>query len=512
MFRFFAQDLFRCVVAVVFALSTLAQADTFYVTINGKDETARNGKTKSAAWKSLAYAAKQVQSGDEIRVGPGTFICTQTAGIPSGVAVAGAGRTGAKVTVLVATKSWKLPETPDPKNPAGEYLVSLDKVQDVTLADMVLASPPEHRITGAVYCTRSKEVTLRNLHVHDFRWAGLRLVLSSNLEVHHCRIENAGTEKFGFHGGGMYTRWIKHSKIHHNLFCSTIGGGYGYKGGGHEKVRIHHNYFEINGGFAIESAHENEYGVEIDHNVADRCFSIPKGGQGADPALRGCEYSFWVHHNLLTDSYTIEGPRNHLRLSHNFISIKKPNGRVYTHHGGTNHGPVWIHHNVVENVDRAFVWMNRGLAENIFVYNNTVYCADAGKRTGILLDSYRGDRLNNWVVKNNIFVAPSTCPRFLIQEKRGVPEKMTVRGNVCINMKNVPGGNYEVNPELKRKEEKPWPWYAPSGKESFVVDRGEDVKLPFEGKAPDIGAYEWGKAYHFPDVPDRNVAKGRMAE
>jgi hypothetical protein len=174
---------------------------------------------------------------------------------------------------------------------------------------------------------------------------------------------------------------------------------------------------------------DNEYGVEIDHNYATRWISIPKSGQSANPTKEGHEYTLWIHHDLLTDSYTIEGPRNHLRLSHNYIRIEKTGGRLYTHHGGRNHGPVWIHHNVVENVDRALIWMNQGLAQNIHVYNNTVFCADAGKRANSVLSAWTAERLDNWVVKNNIIVAAPTQARRLFPDQRGVPSKIAATDN-----------------------------------------------------------------------------------
>jgi hypothetical protein len=73
---------------------------------------------------------------------------------------------------------------------------------------------------------------------------------------------------------------------------------------------------------------------------------------------------------------------------------------------------------------------------------------------------------------------------------------------LCINLTGVPEGNHRrVDPGLRRKSKKPWPFYAPAAATSFVVDRGVEVGLPFEGKAPDIGAYEYGSEAPFPDVP-----------
>ncbi len=497
-----------CIVLIA-SLAGPARAATFYVSADGADADDRGGRSPDAAWRSLAYACDRIPEGEHtLQLGPGLFPATRPSRPKSGLTIVGAGTEGDGATRIVASTDWPVPqagaaaEAPPDRQPEDEYLVFLQGVSNVTIRNLVLASEPEHRITGGLLGRNVKGVTVAEAYVHDFAWTGLRFEHSSGVVVRHCTIRNASTERRRWHGGLISSRWLHNSAFHHNRVISDVGGGYGYKGGGHRNVRFHHNVIDVAGEFAIESAHENEYDVEIDHNYLTRCISVPKGGQGADPTKEGHEYSFWIHHNLLTDSYTVEGPRNHLRLSHNYIRIEKTGGRVYTHHGGTNHGPVWIHHNVVENLDRAFIWMNNGLAENIYVYHNTVFCADAGDRTGSILDAWTAERLDNWVVKNNIFVAPADRPRKLMPEERGVPGKIIAADNLCVNVTAVPEGNHVgVDPGLRGEGAKPWPYFAPAGPASFVVDRGVDVGLPFEGKAPDLGAYEFGREAPFPDVP-----------
>ncbi len=444
--------------------ASVLEADVFHVSTEGRDEAGRDGRSAAAAWASLAYACEQVPAGEHtIQIGPGRFVATSTARPKNGITIRGAGHQGPEATRIVASNDWPLVDDPRRDNPVGEYLIALERSRNVTVTHLALASPAERRITGGLIGKGCQQVRLTHLHVHDFRWAGIHLEHSRECEIAHSRLENASTEKFGYHNGLIRTVWIKDSRIHNNDILSTEGGGYGYKGGGHENVRIDNNVIEVVGGFSIESAHDNEYGVEIDHNLCNRCISVPKGGQGADPNERDVEYTFWIHHNILTDSYTIEGPRNHLRVSHNWIRIEKTGGRVYTHHGGRNHGPIWIHHNVVENIDRAFVWMNQGLAENIHVYNNTVFCAEAGERSGRLIDAYAAERLDGWVVRDNIFVAPASEPRTLFQPERGVADKITLQGNVCVNLRGVPEGNTEVDRvPLIQEGQKPWPYFAPA--------------------------------------------------
>ena len=477
---------------------------TYYVSTTGADSADRDGLSLQTAWRSLSHASDRVPAGNHtIQLGSGKFVATQTARPKSGVTIAGMGDRGENSTQIVASPNWQLAERPN-ENDSGlsEYLIAFRDRQNITLRDLVLASEPEHRITGALYASDSENIAIHDVTVKDFRWAGLHLERSTGLSIHNNRIENASTEKFQFHGGLIRTRFIKNSEIHHNTVVSTIGGGYGYKGGGHENVRIRHNSFDLDRGFAIESAHENEVGVEIAYNSANQTISIPKSGQGENPNNKGFEYSFWIHHNFLTDSYAIEGPRNHLRLSHNYIRIEDTGGNVYTQHGGKNNGPVWIHHNVIENVDRGLVWVNRGDAKNIYVYNNTVTFADAGDRAGAILsapnrDSRDNNNIENWVARNNVFIAPVSQPRKLFRENGADPD-IAATDNLMVNVANVPAGNsVDIAPRFLKEGDRPWPFYTPADVDSPLVDRGTDVGLPFLGAAPDIGAYELGQSTPF---------------
>ncbi|MEM6713600.1 MAG: Ig-like domain-containing protein [Cyanobacteria bacterium P01_C01_bin.147] len=476
----------------------------YYVSSEGVDSESRDGLSWETAWASLAYASDRVPAGENtIQLSSGTFIATETAMPNSGVTIVGNGSDGENATRIIASSDWEL--SSDPRNKAAglsEYLIAIQNGENITIQDIALASTPEHRISGAVYVIASDNITIRDTKIRDFRWAGLHLELSDNLSIRNNYIENASTEKFNINNGLIRTRFIKDSDFQYNTVVSTEGQGYGYKGGGHENVRITHNIFNLDRGFAIESAHDNEFGVEIAYNYANQTISIPKGVQSAAPANRGYDYTFWVHHNLLTDSYAIEGPRNHLRLSHNYIRIDDTGGNVYTQHGGNNNGPVWIHNNVVENVDRGLVWMNQGLAENIYVYNNTVTLADAGNRAGAILSAPNRDglnqSLNNWVVQNNIFIAPDSQPRQLYPDN-GVSSKITATNNILTNVTNVPDGNYvDVVPGFVATGDRPYPFYTSAVAEGPMVDGGIDVGLPFLGTAPDIGAYEWGETTPFP--------------
>ena len=337
--------------------------------------------------------------------------------------------------------------------------------------------------------------------MRSFRLCGLRLLYCAGLRVTGCRLVDAVTEKAGSRWGGqIWTAWPTRALFENCRLTNETGGGYGFKGGGSEGVRITRCVTEGHY-FSVEHPHENEFGLEIDHCRLGGCISVPKGGPGADPRARGYDRSVYIHHNLLTDSYTVEGPRNHLEFAYNLVHVEKPGGRCYTHHGGTNPGPVSIHHNVFENVDRALVWMNTGYFAGLRFENNTVFAADAGGRGGYLFDSYTADRLDDWRVRNNLIVAAWSRPRALLPDRNGVPTKIAVASNLLVNLTDMPAGGRNwtaadltggsVYSLLTRAGDKPGPFYRPASADAFPVDRGEDAGRPFAGAAPDLGAFEF---------------------
>ena len=502
----------KCVLCVSVVLLFLCVGNgfgaDFYIEANGKDTADRDGKSKETAFASLQYAVSKLPEGaNTILIGSGTFEIKKTVPLKRNLKIVGSGTKGESATVLIAHDKWPLKPGFNKRNPPNEYLMSFEKAKGLEITNLSLRSKPTHRITGGLYCMRAEEVTVHNVHVEDFRWGGLHFEKSKKIKVYNSTLHNCSVEKSSWWGGNIRSRYLEASEIYNNVITSDTGGGYGYKASGHTGVKVHHNYIKMKNGFSIESAHEHEYGLEIYGNYLLGCISVPKPNQSADPKKRGFDYTVWIHDNYLEDSYTIEGPRNYMRVNNNYINITMKNGRCYTHHGGINNGPIWIHNNIIKNVDRSVVWMNRGLAENIHFYNNTVFAAVAGDRKGAFFGAYEAKRLNNWTITNNIFVAPAEEPRSLMATGRGVPSKIIAKNNICVNVTNVPEGNFtDVKPEFAMSGDLPWSYYMPASESSNLVDKGIKLDFPFKGEIKggkvDIGALEFGAT-----LPKWDVAK-----
>ena len=483
-----------------------AVAETFHVAPGGSD--AADGLTPETAFATVehacdAAAAAEDRGGHVVKLAPGEYPLARAAVLKSRVALVGADRPwnrddpdAARFSVLLPGPGWAAAETPGDNAP-DQYLLRAEKhAAGVTVRNVRFrgaraeGEPPV--VTGAVHADQAAGLTLEGLTVDRFRLCGFRLLYCENLRVAGCRLTDAALEKDGPRwGAAVWTAWPKNSVLEDCRIAGARSGGYGIKGGGSDGFRVTRCVVE-GPYFSLEHPHENEFGLEIDHCRFDGCISVPKGGPQTDPAERGHARSVHIHHNYLTDSYTVEGPRQYLEFAYNHVHVERTGGRCYTQHGGSVPGPALIHHNVFENVDRACVWMNEGYAGGIHFFNNTVFAADAGGRSGFLFDSYAADRLDDWRVANNLFAAAWTRPRALLPDRNGVPGKIAVGRNLYQNVIGAPPGSADGFPAnlLTRAGEKPAPFYRP-GAGSPAVDAGEDVGLPFAGAAPDLGAVEF---------------------
>lgn len=489
-----------------FLLLTALCTDTFHVRADGVDDAARDGLSPETAFASLAYACERLPDAENatdpntIQVGPGEFLCSRPAIVPSNTNIFGNGfhGKGDNFSRLVTSTDWQLRDTPCEGPLEDESLIVLKKKSsNIRVSGIQLESPEDHRLTGGITMDACSDIKIDTCRFRNFRWFGIHSVVCSDVEIAGCSFRHCSTDKCRHRLGQIATKWLKDSTVHHcRIEPNPDGGGYGYKGGGHTNVRIHDNTF-LPSYFSIESPHENEHGLEIDHNILNGAVSVPKGGPGADPAKRGFEYAVEIHHNVMTDSYAIEGPRNHLRVHHNHIHINKPNGRVYSQFGGINHGPVRFDHNVIENVDRAIIWVRTGLAQNVTFEANTVFTADAFDRNGALFSAWKADHIDDWIIRDNVIVAAWNRPRRLLQAERGVPDKIRVENNLCINVDGVPEGNVtDTWPEFRRGEAaKPWHYFAPKSATGPTVDRGVRPADGDSNGSPDIGAVEWGRDF-----------------
>ena len=384
----------------------------------------------------------------------------------------------------------------------------------ITIRDLRLESPVSRLAYGGVFFRDATDLLLEDVVFEDFAWAGANLLNGRRVTIRRCQFRNAARVFDSRTSGSLLVDVLRESEIADCVFVTDVRSPrpsgdeffpFDYKGYFHTDVRIHGCDFRGSpGNFNMEFPFENSYGVEVYDNRFDGTVSLPQGGAQADPRTRfpelGVAYSFWLHDNVFTNSYAIEGPRDFLRVSDNFSDVRNLGGRIYTQFGGTvSRRAKWFYDNVAVGIDLSLVLGGAAL-DSMFIYHNTFYYRnststdDPGNRR-FLLAAF-GDTLS-WRVENNVFVADAGQPR----EIGGPLDKGNFRNNVFVNVTgDIPPGNLTADPGLTLAGEQPAPFSEPATTASPVVDAG--LVLPygasrpypeprdFAGGAPDLGAYE----------------------
>jgi hypothetical protein len=332
---------------------------------------------------ALVAAVRNGAEGSTIEIAAGTYELEAPLEPKQGMTLKGAGM---DKTIITHAAGWK-PSTqtlPDPEmKTAGmdtnAYLVRLkDKAADITISDLTLRGPQLH---GAIFGWDNSNAHLHHLRIKETLWTGIRTFLLKGAKVHDCEFIDAGGRwergqpgvKGGITGGAIFSIWMADCEISHNRFVRTRPDPatefYGIKGRQGKRCRIHHNTIDVN--FSIEFPFENDEDVEIDHNVCLGTISIPKHAGGPVPKSGR---TFFIHHNWMRDSYSIEFVRNGVEISHNLFDFdpQKDGGNLISGFGQASApGPASFHDNLVNNPGRGVLWINE-VFNNLEIRNNHI--------------------------------------------------------------------------------------------------------------------------------------------
>ncbi len=377
---------------------TVTHATTYYVSTTGSDDPGNNGTTWQTAWATLSYACDRVPAGSHtIQLGPGTFQETTNAYPENGITVIGNGRSGPDRTTIVAPDAWDYTGDGCSVNMNG-YIIVIDGGSQIAISGIEFINDPGHRANGAIYINRSDHVEVHDVDILNFRYAGMYIYIANNIFVYNCYFQNSAYNGIcdASELGNITLRYISDSEFHDNTFYTDGDYGYGYRGRSQTNVKIYNNIFNvmpIGPAFDIEIAHEHEYGVEIYNNDCHSPISIPRVVDQPTPGGQGYDYTIRIHDNISSSSYAVEGSRNHTEIDHNFFYGDGKGGRCYQDHGANSSGPIWIHHNIAENVDRGFIFAT-GNTDNVEIYHNTVYMNENYSNT--FIEIYQGGGTENW--------------------------------------------------------------------------------------------------------------------
>jgi len=244
----------RLIILLVFSLGWWAgQAATYYVSVSGVNDPARNGSS-SQPWASLSYAAGRVTTaGDLIYVNSGNYTDNNRVALSVGVSIQ-----GNIILWPVITTSYVASSTIDGylylNSPSGNAINGNQTISYI-------------RFTGnGTVATRAGSVNFRgNVKIHhcsfsDFLYSGMRFygsnssynvtptnTLPQGNEVYDCTFNNCSQRVGSNTGGHIRSDCQRGLSIHHNTFTQNsrpVGyNGNTFSGYQNFGLQVHDNVF-----------------------------------------------------------------------------------------------------------------------------------------------------------------------------------------------------------------------------------------------------------------------------
>jgi gliding motility-associated-like protein len=494
---------------------TCAFATDYYVSTAGSD-AAGNG-TQGSPWRTLRFACSRVPAnqGHTIRLSAGTFVELQMT-LPPGVSIIGA---GTDQTIIKSDPSFYYNPASPGFSPnkiliqvvSGSLTLGNQSIQNLTI------DGDGKRLHGAIFVKYRTNVLLKGLKVTGTNFTGIWLWDVKDSRVTEVEMKNCAWGSAGWSSGTIDLANLERVEIDHVTVDEGFGNGIKALGtnGQMHYVKIHDNRISVvpngqwNGGSAPNIAFElwnvDMLGCELYNNYIDNNISLVMDlPQWATPKGRS---TIRVYNNILDmetrakgAGYALEISLHDVEIDHNTI-IKGTHGIVnWDTHG--NKMTNWnIHHNVFWGIASGYpseiVRVEVSGLHNVKFYNNTVEFL--GTLTCNLFAIY-GGASENVEIKNNLIVNSNTSynwyPNQLVHVEKTSLSNLQVANNFLVNQPvgTYPGSytnNLSGDPRITKTGSRATPYYLPL-QGSPLIDAGLNLGLPFEGNAPDIGAFEYG--------------------
>lgn len=505
-----------------------AFATDYYVSTSGSDATG-NG-SQGSPWRTLRYACTKVPAnqGHIIRLSSGTFVELQMT-LPPGVSIIGA---GAGQTILKSDPSFYY----NPASPGyspNKMLIQVvsnsltpgnQSIQDLTI------DGDGKKLHGAIFVKFRTNVLIKGLKITGTNFTGIWLWDVKDSRVTEVDLVNCAWGSAAWSSGTIDLANLERVEIDHVTVDEGFGNGIKALGsnGQMHYVKVHDNRISVvpfgqwqttSGGNAPNIAFElwnvDMLGCELYNNYIDNNISLVKDlPQWAYPTG---QTTIHVYNNILDletrakgAGYALEVSLHDIEIDHNYIIRGKRAIANWDTHG--NKMTNWnIHHNVFYGIEDNYpgdiVRVQVSGLHNVKFMNNTVEFV--GTKTCNLISIY-GGASENVEIKNNLIINSNTAynyyPNKLVYVENATLSNLQVANNFLVNQSvGTYAGSYTNNvsgdPKIEKTGSRPTPYYRPL-LGSPLIDAGLNLGYPFEGNAPDIGAYEYGSGVITqPNVP-----------
>ncbi|MBD2042239.1 right-handed parallel beta-helix repeat-containing protein [Microcoleus sp. FACHB-672] len=499
---------FGAALLVVAATNLAATAKTYYVDPAGSDNQGDGSKRKP--WKTLAHAVKNVPTAQAhtIHLNQGIFTETVPSIVPPGISIEGE---GADKTVI--------------KSGIDDFLLQLESAP-VVEGNQILSNfkieGQNRNLKGGIFVRGRHNVIIRGVDFEEIDFTGLQIIAEwtssrttppatylNGIEVDNCNFKNCSKDLDKWSSGCLHIGGLKEAKIHDIKIQEDRGYGIKFFAWGWFKgIKIYNCELAVPDSdplWKADSALELWRlfdDCEIYNVKSNQWFSLVGGDKGKGTrsvTVHDCE----IIVKRSDEQYLqgIEATVSDSEFYNNYFENPGSFG-AFAMWGGEPLSNILIHHNIVRGGTNtnalAFVQSDDSADfSDIKFYNNL--CENL--EFGVKLKPVGTGEIRKVEIKNNIFIDVKTAilaynaPNkirdtaiafncFYQVEKTFKEEKGKT---VNTNFEN----NIEVDPELIGSGKNREQYYKPKSAKSPVVDAGIEVGLPYKGKAPDMGVYEY---------------------
>ena len=400
---------------------------------------------------AIDYLGDKVAAGEfdrgALMLPAGEYALNQSVSLRTGVGLYG---DGAGATSVVAGPDFPaLPEDlndgavdPDRLYRPG-YLFDVDEDDDVTFDGIAFSTP---NLLGVVVASFSDRLTVANSAFSGAQWSALRLIRVTDALIERNTFVNAGGSRGGSgEGGSIFGTWIRSSIVRHNLIDESTEEwskqAFGIKGRQWYDSEIAYNTILLTQ-FSVELPFENDYSVEIHHNVLGGPVSMPKAGvAGVIPDE--AKYSFYLHHNVFFYSYSIEGPRNDFIIEENVFAFSPDantgadKGNLVSTFGNsysTYPEGMVFQRNLILNPGRGIFWSGSSVNELDFSNNYVYVVPTINNRTNPMFD-FRDDGNTAGVTLSDNVIEMDGVSRPLLND--AIAGKMKLNNNKLIGVSDA---------------------------------------------------------------------------
>lgn len=479
--------------------------DILYVSTSGND-TSGNG-TKAAPWRTIRHAVSQAKDGETIQLSEGVFT-EEPFTVPPGVSIEGQGRTR---TVIKADPAFYY-HPPKPGFAPEKYLIHFTSPEDALGNQHIkklMIDGENKRLHGAIYVNNRRGLRMDDIRIQNTNFNGLWLWDAKDTHITNVELKDCSWGSFEWCSGALNVGNVRNVTIENCLIDE--GTGYGIKGIGPEGAQainlvIRHSHITVNpkglwnNGTAPNISIElfNLKNSEIHDCYLDNHVSV------ADNDTVSREQTVRIHHNIIDldnraagNGYGIELNVSNAEVDNNFF-IK---GSYAIVNWGAPKQHWDIHHNVFYGLASIYPTdvvraQTHGL-HHVRFYNNTI---ELTGNTPVNLVGVYGGRSNDVSIMNNLVInaGPGNASSFkevLYIERGATLDGVEISNNFFEQLspgevKKYARHNYTGKHGIVASGNKPMPYYMPR-RGSRLIDAGRDVGYAYEGKMPDVGAYEY---------------------